>query len=64
MEELFGQGEFSMDVEGNGKENDSTQAFSFDSKESCEAVEEKGLEEVPVMLEDTSPYQEVQEKGS
>ena len=53
-----------MDVEGSGKENESTRAFPFDFEESCKAVEEKGLEEVPVMLEDSSTYQEEQEEGS
>ena len=34
MEGLFGQGEFSVDGEGNGKKIDSNQAFPFVSKES------------------------------
>ena len=56
MEGLFGPGEFSVDGEGSGKENDSNWAFPFVSKESCEAVEEKGLKEAPVLIEDTFPH--------
>ena len=64
MEGLFGQGEFSVDGEGNGKKTYSNRAFPFVSKESCEAVEENGLKEVPVLIEDAFPHREEQEEGS
>ena len=60
MEGLFCYEEFFVDGEGSGKENDPTWAYPIEIEESCDAVEERGLEEVLVLLENTSLNQEEQ----
>ena len=64
MEGLFCYGEFFVDGEGSRKENDPTWAYPIEIEESCDAVEERGLEEVPVLLENTSLNQEEQKEGT
>ena len=64
MEGLFGQGEFSEGGGDCGNEEDPLWVYPIDTVESRDIVEERGLEEVLVLLENLALCQEEQEEGT
>ena len=64
MEGLFGQELFSEGGGDCGNEVDSLRVYPIDTVESRDIVVERGLEEVPVLLEDTTLCQEEQKEGT
>ena len=64
MEGLFGQGVFFEGGGDCGNEVDPLWVYPIDTVESRDVVEERGLKEVPVLLEDTTLCQEEQKEGT
>ena len=63
MEGLLGQGVLSEGGGDCGNKVDPLRVYPIDTVESRDVVEERGLEEVPVLLENTTLCREEQEEG-